>query len=435
MPAGEREETVQSLPGRTQKDRLLVYINEAGKTPLLSKREEVQLAKKIQNGQNEFLYYLLDIPVTFYHLEGAFERATHQGRRGHKGTVNSVFTEPKFWQDDLYQLIFDGLHHVRQITASMDSHNSTYPEIYAVSSTLLKKIVAPYKKKIFQIVQSLNASPYFPDPLIDTLGTAVISSSNVEPERVLRLEMVQATIRAAKDRFIQSNLRLVFSIAWQYVNRGLEVGDLIQEGTLGLMRAVDKFDLRQGTKFSTYATYWIHQRILRGLTDQTRDIRIPYYMLGKIRKMNRMKNCLAQDGNWSLSSEEIERCIGVPIAESADILNASVPPASLDAPVFETDGHAFHDLIQDNRTTSPIEVCSRKQQKREIQKVLKTLTPREELIIKKRFGIGEETSHTLEEIGQLLGLTRERIRQLEERALQKLRQGQARQSLWELASN
>jgi RNA polymerase primary sigma factor len=248
------------------------------------------------------------------------------------------------------------------------------------------------------------------------------ASSAVELKRTHKdiLASVHAT-EAAKHAFMEANLRLVVAIGKKFVNRGLEFVDLIQEGNLGLMRAVDKFEYRRGYKFSTFATWWIRQSCMRAIADQARTIRVPVHMIERINKLRRVVGQLVRDLGRRPSTEDIAKRMGIPSDEVQKVLEVAQVPVSLDTPIgAEQDAH-LGDFIEDRGVISAAEVVIGNNLKLCTAAVLKTLSSREEKIIKMRFGLEDGNAHTLEEVGQSFALTRERIRQIEAKALRKLR--------------
>ncbi|MBQ4354621.1 MAG: RNA polymerase sigma factor RpoD [Clostridia bacterium] len=250
------------------------------------------------------------------------------------------------------------------------------------------------------------------------IGTIPLLSSERETELAMRMFEGDET---AKNELVEANLRLVVSIAKRYVGKGMFFLDLIQEGNLGLMKAVEKFDYTKGYKFSTYATWWIRQAISRAIADQSRTIRIPVHMVETIHKVSRSQRQLLQQNGREATVDEIAQDIGMSVDRVREIMKISQDPVSLETPIGEADDSHLGDFIPDDENPTPADAASYQLLREQLNDVLHTLSPREEMVLKLRFGLEDGRTRTLEEVGQEFNITRERIRQIEAKALRKLR--------------
>lgn len=302
--------------------------------------------------------------------------------------------------DDLYNCFIE--NEIALISEDEDIENAANNELNLDTEILVKELniddhVKMYLKEIGQIK-------------LLTMG-----------EELELSDRIKAGDEEAKNLLAESNLRLVVSIAKRYVGRGMLFLDLIQEGNIGLMKAVEKFDVTKGFKFSTYATWWIRQAITRAIADQARTIRVPVHMVETINKLKRIQRQMTVDLNREPTEEELAAEMKISVEKIREIEKISLDPVSLDTPIGEDDDTIFGDFVKDESNLGPEEYATNQMLKEEINDLLLTLTEREERVIKLRFGLEDGKSRTLEEVGQLFGVTRERIRQIEAKALRKLR--------------
>ncbi len=273
-------------------------------------------------------------------------------------------------------------------------------------------------KKFFQ--KNKNEFKNIRDRLVETSNKLGISVTEYK-KLVSRVQKGEKESRIAKKEMVEANLRLVISIAKKYTNRGLQFLDLIQEGNIGLMKAVDKFEYRRGYKFSTYATWWIRQAITRSIADQARTIRIPVHMIETINKIVRTQRLILSEFGREATPEELANKLRMPLEKVRKVLKISKEPVSLEKPVGDEEDSSLGDFIEDTKALAPLEQAIKSNLSEATTKILSTLTPREERVLRMRFGVGMNTDHTLEEVGLQFSVTRERIRQIEAKALRKLK--------------
>jgi len=276
---------------------------------------------------------------------------------------------------------------------------------------------APYAAKLAALADEIRAIQSHMAQLERSTGLTITEIKEINR----KMSIGEAKARRAKKEMVEANLRLVISIAKKYTNRGLQFLDLIQEGNIGLMKAVDKFEYRRGYKFSTYATWWIRQAITRSIADQARTIRIPVHMIETINKLNRVSRQMLQEMGREATPEELARRMEMPEDKVRKVLKIAKEPISMETPIGDDEDSHLGDFIEDTNVMSPIESATREGLKEAVREVLSGLTPREAKVLRMRFGIDMNTDHTLEEVGKQFDVTRERIRQIEAKALRKLR--------------
>ena len=437
-----------------------VFLKEMGKVALLTREEEVQLARQIEAGNAELARTVYGLPLVLDRLESL--RASLQRREISVSTVVSLergageqnVESGDGQQEDVRNRTLRGLLAIRQASKPLQRY---YREKCAKpapkngdASHILNRVESA-QQRIADRVRALHFTDEYQGQLLSevkTLGNDLRSNrqervKNVEQnvlsmpvtlflENADRIERAERTIEDGKNRLIQANLRLVVSIAKQYLGRGLQFLDLVQEGNIGLMKAVDKFEYQRGYKFSTYATWWIRQRITRAIADQASTIRVPVHMRESIQKLNKVSRRLVQRYGRPPTVQELAEHVELSEEKTREMMEYLKEPVSLETPVGDHEETRLGDLLEDRTVSPPYAAALRYDTQRQVGKALGVLTPREEYIIKKRFGIGFAKGHTLEEISEDFGVTRERIRQIEVSALRKLRQPQCLELLQDL---
>jgi RNA polymerase primary sigma factor len=451
-------EIVSESGGRRIDDPVRMYLTQMGEIPLLTRSEEIRLAKKIELTRMAFRQKVLESDYCASQAVETLQRV-HEGTLPFDRTMKISTSEFAAKATILARLPgnlatvramlqrneedFDRMRHTRmsatakkELQGQIDQRRRRISKLLEELSLrtsriqpLMKRLAALYRK-IKELQRTLASEPRLRrmneedvQALRDELGgieNLVLEDDKALFERLQSIRRVFGEYEDSKRKLSGGNLRLVVSIAKKYRNRGLSFLDIIQEGNTGLMRAVDKYEYKRGYKFSTYATWWIRQAITRAIADHARTIRIPVHMIETMSRLRNISKQLLQELGREATIEEIAKKAKMPVSEARRVLKISRHPISLDRPVGESEDSYFGDFIEDDTADSPVSSAGSEMLKDRIEEVLKTLTYREREIIKLRYGIGDGYTYTLEEVGKIFSVTRERVRQVEAKAIRKL---------------
>jgi RNA polymerase primary sigma factor len=425
-----------------------LYLKETRSTPLLTREGEIEIAKRIEGGQKEMLAVLVSCPIAVQEVIRLGD-GLRTGKIGIKELTKEIGDEEEWGKEDQIQRrrvlkLIDKIQRAEgaiqilqkrlKIENKKASKEKSLGQIATKKADVTKAVMQMNlnEKQISNILQKLRQCEIRMKKVarkgnrqkLETEDLECGGLSSDQIEKVLKaVQKTEAGVKEAKNQLVKANLRLVISIARRYVKHGVPLLDLVQEGNIGLMRAVDKFEYKRGYKFGTYASWWIWQAVVRTIGEQGQIIRYPVYVIELIGKLNRIKKKLVHELEREPTLDEIAKKMRMPAEKVRKVLNLTQKPVSLETPVGEGEGGSLEDIIEDKTASSPQDAAINADLSEQIRNALSILTPKEEKVLKMRFGLGERRGlpHTLKEVSQEFNLTRERIRQIELAALRKLK--------------
>ncbi len=427
-------EEVERFPTEKTDNIIWAYLKDIGRISLLSSDEEYDIAKRIEEGEGRIRGLLFEMPQALAELHELVAQIK-------KDAVNIIDILKNI--DEMNYTKKDEEQYKKKTITLANSLKGLYekkgemkrqlkPEVDEFTRKQTEKKLHATETKIDEVLTNLNLQKKVLEEITRRVQKRAKFLDDKESRAVENslheMDLVERELKVVKNRLIKANLRLVINIAKKYLNRGLSFLDLIQEGNMGLMKAAEKYDYQKGYKFSTYSTWWIRQAITRAIADYARTIRVPVHVLETMNKITKVTISLFQELGREPTLEEISAKAALPLEKVRKIMKVSNEPISIETPIGDDDSK-LGDFIADPKSPSPFEELVNISCKEEIDKVLSTLTPREEKVIRMRLGIGEKTDYTLEEVGDVFGLTRERIRQIEAKALRKLKHPSRRKRL------